>query len=280
VRLRGRVSNATNGRPGRGATVWLYAREPSARGPVFRKQIVVEDAQGIFELRGLTPGPYILWANWLEEGEVYRARQTLDVGDADVDGISLLLTPGMELKGRVRIEGNRRINFTDWRVVLEPRDDPEMGSASVSLKPDGAFVFKDLGSEVYEVKVAGAPEDFYLKTARLSDDSVLEAGLRLPRGRQPGSLELVLSSGAGRVDGTVLSEQQGFGGALVVLVPEPRHREQAPLYRTTTTDQYGHFSLRGIVPGDYKLLAWEDIEAGAYYDADFLRPYAEHAESL
>jgi hypothetical protein len=27
-----------------------------------------------------------------------------------------------------------------------------------------------------------------------------------------------------------------------------------------TTDKSGHFSIRGVVPGDYKLLAWEDPE--------------------
>jgi hypothetical protein len=91
---------------------------------------------------------------------------------------------------------------------------------------------------------------------------------------------LVLSSAGGQIDGVVVSDQQGFDGALVVLVPEPRHRGQARLYHTTTTDQYGHFTLRAIAPGDYRLFAWEDIEAGAYQDADFLRPYEERGETL
>ncbi len=200
VRLRGRVFNAISGHSGRGATLWLYTRESGSRGPVFRNQTVAEDAQGTFEFRGVTPGPYSLRANLLEEGEVY------------------------------------------------------------------------------EVSVAGAPEDFYLKAARLGNDNVLEAGLSLARGRQPGPLELVLSSAGGQIDGIVGSKEQGFDGAIVVLVPEPRHRGQARLYKTTTTDQYGHFTLRGIVPGEYKLFAWEDIEAGAYQDADFLRPYEERGE--
>src|SRR5258708_37660107 len=164
-------------------------------------------------------------------------------------------------------------------MVLESRDDREMTGASVSGKPDGTFTFKNLGIEVYEVSVAGAPEYFYVKAGRLGDDNVPEAGLSLARGRQPGPLELVLSSAGGQIDGIVGSKEQGFDGAIVVLVPEPRHRGQARLYKTTTTDQYGHFTLRGIVPGEYKLFAWEDIEAGAYQDADFLRPYEERGEN-
>jgi len=280
VRLRGRVFNATSGRAGRGATLWLYTRESGSRGPVLGKQTVAEDAQGTFEFRGVTPGPYSLLANWLEEGEVYQARQTLDIGDADVDGISLVLAPGIELKGRVHIEGNAQLNLADCRVLLQPRDDPETGATSVSVKPDGTFAVKNVGSEVYDVTLAGAPEDFYLKAARLGSDNVLEAGLNLAHGRQPGTLELALSSGGGQIDGIVTNEQQGLNSALLALVPEPRHRDQIRLYKSTTTDQYGHFTLRGIAPGDYKLFAWEDIEAGAYLDADFLQPYEERGENL
>ena len=155
-----------------------------------------------------------------------------------------------------------------------------MGSASVSVKPDGTFALKNVvASEVYDVTLAGAPEDFYLKAARLGSDNVLEEGLSVAPGRQSSALELVLSSAGGQIDGIVVSEQ-GFDGALVVLVPESPHRGQARLYKTTTPDQYGHFTLRGIAPGDYKLFAWEDIEAGAYQDADFLRPYEERGETL
>ncbi len=280
VRVRGRVFSATSGRPGRGATLWLYARESGAGGSVFPMQTVVEDSQGAFEFRGVTPGSYILGANWSEEGEVYHARQTLDAGDADVDGISLVLAGSIELKGRIRIEGNAQLHLADCRVVLQPRDEPETGSTSVSVKPDGIFVLKNVASDAYNLTLAGAPEDFYLKAARLGSDNVLEVGLNLARGRQPGTLELVLSSAGGQVDGIVRSEKQGFDSALVVLVPEPRQRGQTRLYKTSTIDQDGHFTLRGIAPGDYKLFAWEDIEADAYLDADFLQSYEERGVTI
>ena len=122
VRVRGRVFSAASGRPGRGASLWLYARESGARGSVFRMQTVVEDSQGAFEFRGVTPGSYVLGANGLEEGEIYAARQTLDISDADVvDGISLVLAAGIELKGRVRTEGNAQLNSTSIRSISSRR---------------------------------------------------------------------------------------------------------------------------------------------------------------
>jgi len=42
------------------------------------------------------------------------------------------------------------------------------------------------------------------------------------------------------------------------------------LYKTATTDQNGHFTVRGITPGGYRAYAWEVIEANAGHDRDVL----------
>jgi protocatechuate 3,4-dioxygenase beta subunit len=76
------------------------------------------------------------------------------------------------------------------------------------------------------------------------------------------------------VDGSVVDEQGNPApGARVALVPAPTLRSRTDLYRTTITDQYGNYTLGGIVPGEYKLFAWQDAPAGAYEDPDFLRPF-------
>ena len=33
------------------------------------------------------------------------------------------------------------------------------------------------------------------------------------------------------------------------------------------------FSLRGLLPGEYTVLAWEEVENGAYQDSEFLRDF-------
>jgi hypothetical protein len=43
---------------------------------------------------------------------------------------------------------------------------------------------------------------------------------------------------------------------LVALVPAPARRNNPALYRTATTDDKGHFTLRGVAPGDYTAFAW------------------------
>ncbi|HJZ96276.1 MAG TPA: hypothetical protein VKE70_07200, partial [Candidatus Solibacter sp.] len=47
-----------------------------------------------------------------------------------------------------------------------------------------------------------------------------------------------------------------------------------------TTDDNGILSAKGLKPGDYKLLAWEDVEQGAPYDPEFLRQYEKKMKSV
>ena len=66
----------------------------------------------------------------------------------------------------------------------------------------------------------------------------------------------------------------------MVLVPEPKLRDQQEAYKDTISDQNGRFSLKSIPPGDYMLFAWEDVEYGAYMDPDFLGPVENRGQSI
>jgi hypothetical protein len=148
------------------------------------------------------------------------------------------------------------------------------------VKADGSFLFPNVSDGEYRVDAWDLPEDCYLKSARLGGESVLETGLKVSSGQAAGSLEIVLSSPGGRVEGVVTKEGQPFGGGHVVLVPEASRRTQMRLFKLASTDQYGRFILRGIAPGEYKLFAWEELESGAYQDPDFLKRYEDQGETL
>jgi hypothetical protein len=52
------------------------------------------------------------------------------------------------------------------------------------------------------------------------------------------------------------------------------------LYRTATSDQQGRFTFSNVAPGDYKVLAWEDVPRGAYTDPAFLKNYEDRGRSI
>lgn len=67
---------------------------------------------------------------------------------------------------------------------------------------------------------------------------------------------------------------------MVTLIPDESHRSTLRLFKTANTDQNGHFTIRGVRPGEYKIFAWEMVESGAYQDPDFLKPYESAGETV
>jgi hypothetical protein len=149
------------------------------------------------------------------------------------------------------------------------------------VKSDGTFLLQNVADDTYRIFLWTLPPDYYLKAATLGPENVLEKGLSIRRGQDLSRLEVVVSSAGGRIEGQVLTEEElPSTGCIVVLIPEPRYRGQTALFKSSSTDQFGRFTLRGIPPGEYKLFAWDDIEPGSYQDPDFLRPYEEKGKSV
>lgn len=276
VRVRGRILNPATGKGEARAWIMLMQRDSKVRSFSASAQTSVNNPQGEFELRGVVPGSYTLMANSFTGEEVYHARIPVEVGPADVDGLIVPLGKGTEIPGRVRWEASDQSNSdSKVRVMLRSREELFMMLGSMrETKPDGSFLLKNIADGEYRVEVEGAPEDCYLRSALLGGEEVLSTGVSISAGRVPGPLEVTLNCAGGTLEGTVINEQQSPAtGANIVLVPDTERRGMPHLFKTTTSDQYGRFSIRGIAPGEYKAFAWEKIESGAYQDPDFLRRY-------
>ena len=112
-----------------------------------------------------------------------------------------------------------------------------------------------------------------MKAVRYGATEGLEDGFNVVRGANA-QLEVTINSKGAHVQGTVTDANDlPAVGMWVVIVPDEAHRGQSRFYKATTTDQNGHFDLRGIAPGDYKLFSWEEVETGAWEDPDFLKPF-------
>jgi uncharacterized surface anchored protein len=114
-----------------------------------------------------------------------------------------------------------------------------------------------------------SPEGYYFKEARFGGMDALNGSFHFT-GSETGPLDIVMSSNAASVEGRAANDKrEPIANATVVLVPD-RYRERADLFREVTTDANGHFSISSVVPGDYRLLAWETLESHEYFDPDLL----------
>jgi len=293
LRVRGQVINGQTGQPARNANITLVPRGRIGLGANllqnFRNRNVND--QGVFEIRGAVPGSYDLVGFINDRNSMLTGRVALDIGGADVQNVSLVVSPGYSLAGRLTIDGRTAAPGTNnpdtarIRVMLRPGTGGGFqqfrgGQNAAQVQADGTFTLPSLGQDNYRLNVAGLPRNAYVRTARLGSTDVLNEGLHIDR--QPnGLLDILIGTDAGTADGTVVNDKQEPSvNVPVVLVPDPARRNRSDLYRNVSTDAAGRFHIEDVPPGDYKLFAWEDVESGAWQDPDFIRQYEDRGKAV
>jgi hypothetical protein len=131
----------------------------------------------------------------------------------------------------------------------------------------------------YGLTLRRVPPRLYVKSLKLGPTEILNSRLQIDG--QTGPLEIVLSANGGKASGRVLdATSRPVVGSRVVLVPAPSPRTRLDLYKTAITDSSGRWEVEGIAPGEYRIFAWEEIEADAWQDAEVLRLYETQGRRL
>ena len=139
-RVSGNVYDAVNGRPGVHAIVWLMPRNRDVQSISPTSESSALDPHGAFDLHGVTPGTYYLYAASTEADKQYIARESITVADADLNNLRLLIGPGIDLRGHIRVEGSAALDMNTLNISLRARDGAiDMGEAASSIKPDASF---------------------------------------------------------------------------------------------------------------------------------------------
>lgn len=288
---------------------------------------------GQFEVRGVAPGSYVAVAYSGTEGRLLTARQDVSVVAADVEGVKLIPQPSFTISGHLRtdVEGGVPANLAQYAVNLRPAevpDDPalfmarDFFGANASVDRLGNFNWKDVNPGNYIVQLLGrdAQSGFYLKSVTLAGKDVTTGFTA----SGPATLEVVVGTKAGTIEGTV-AEKEGSSdsasidsvstdsasnaptnnasadntspspassntasssndhpaaNAIVVAVPEDKYRKLPYRFASGSTDQFGHFLLRGLAPGSYMLYAWRDVEDDVWRDPDFLKSQEANGTSM
>jgi protocatechuate 3,4-dioxygenase beta subunit len=248
---------------------------------------------GSFMIRDVSPGAYTISATVENSPVPMMARQALQVGSNSVEDLRLSPQPGGLIRGRLRVE-SKGDRFDGSQIFLQLRsadgDDEAMTAFSMGdgfshlahVGADGGFEWKNVPPGNYFVQLggdAGGNSDLFLKTTAAGNRDVGDAGISVNGGVVV--LDLVASANGGVVDGVAVDAKgDPVANALIVVVPEMRLRGRVERYRKTVSDQSGRFSLHGIQPGDYTVLAWESMDGEAYYNPEFLKDYEGQGSSL
>jgi protocatechuate 3,4-dioxygenase beta subunit len=273
--IRGRIIDRATGQPVAQTTVSVV---PRTNDPYVMIPTALSSALGIFDVAGVTAGSYQIFAR-THAGEGLRVMtgvSSAEMGDKDIENLSIVVTSDFKLSGRFFMEGGSR-SFP--RIASLTRDPEVIGvdSGGPSFNPpaaaDGSFTLEGLVPGDFRVSLQGVPPDGYIKSMRLGNVDVLNDGLHI-LGPPEALLEIVIGANAGKVEGSVVNaQQQPLSNRTVVLVPDFRLRQRMDLYKVVSTDNAGRFRMQGVTPGEYKLFAWDDVETGAWQDPAFISTY-------
>jgi hypothetical protein len=250
---------------------------------------VVDSKDGTFDFRAVQPGSYYLAAVTTEKSPALAGRMPVEIRNGETETFDLRVLPAAEIRGRITVAGTDAAgaNLSSLSVSLLPKplgpvdrivSHPNIPSPSVgaTVEADGALSFQGVVPWDYRVVVSPIPRT-YVKSARLDNEDVLDRGIRLLEAGQR-SLEIVLGTDTGRLDGRTLDDKaQNVSGARVVLVPQARHRRD--LYVAVSSSTTGRFQM-DVPPGRYKVFAWDGPPEGAWFDPDFLKQYETQGVSV
>jgi len=255
VSVHGRVVNGISGQPASKAVVTAtWTNIPAGVDPINAQ--AAED--GTFELWGLAPGSYTLRTSFQDQGENYTGLAQVEVGASGVSQTEIAGMPDFEMNGSVRIEGTqpppmRYVSVEFMTVGDSPFNIFRVGAGSPKFEIQGKLHLETH----YRVNAVNLPDDYYLK-------SVAVAGKEVPKNdvvvyARHSQLDLVISPDGGHVEGTVIDfKNQPVRNSNVMLAPDVAEIDPDQILQNRS-DTNGKFVLRGVPPGSYKLIAFEDV---------------------
>ena len=278
-RVRGKVANLVSSRGTQQIHVEVFRRNQRNDWISFSSQNMVKP-DGSFEVPEIAPGEYTIHAMLFEDGKIFTTQQNFDVTAADVDGMDLSIGPGVAIPGRITWDGKPSLSGDELNVFLSSEQARFEVSKSSSVDENNLFLLKEVPDGQFKVGIWGLSKDCYIKEVKYGEGVLPDVEFHVTKGAGS-ELEVTVSSRGARIEGTVLSEEAlPVAGVWAVAVPEENKRKILRLYEADRTDQYGHFVLRGLAPGKYKLFSWDGVEQGEWEDEDFLKEFEDKGVTM
>ena len=231
-----------------------------------------------FELRGVRPGNYALYAVLdPEDEEDIVGRTTVQVGTQDVENVSIILAAPSEVQGRIVPVENAVLPMEKLGVFfrLQAGVFPESQSLQSWKTPnaEGGFRFSGLPGVRYDLTVTRLPAGTAVVDVRQGETSVFDEGVQAHAGAAP--IEVLVSRALGTVEVSVTdAKRKLFPDAIVALVPNSGRARNPSLYQRAQFDvARSRYTFDAVVPGDYRLYAWDYIPNEAEMNANFLRKF-------
>jgi hypothetical protein len=195
----------------------------------------------------------------------YWSAQRMDL-TADPGDITIALAPAIDLKGQVRAEGFEKDEF---KVTLTSPDVPHQ-PITATTGPQGRFTLEQVPPGIWDINAQPIPPGGFIKSMRLGKQDVLTEEMEIGSGTDA-PLNIVISARGGKIDGEISDPSfAGKRALLVLLAPVGKSERVMSFFAFAQSDANGKFKMRGLTPGTYKLLAFEEAPPGDPRNPDLM----------
>jgi len=231
-------------------------------------------AEKTFEIDGLTSGLYCL-AVPRNGGVLTGVDAKVQVGDRDVDHLTVPIPAPADVRGSVRLNASQETKLPSLRASLNNPFMPGLLVGSAPVRADGSFLLETIpaGSYGFRLNPMGT---LYIESVK-SGDHELTNGL-LPVPTPGGDVSIVLGTDGGQVSGSVLDSEGKPGDHIVItLAPRGDRSGRPDLVRISSTGADATFQITNVAPGDYNVYAWEQDLGDALRSPIYLRTLQDRA---
>ena len=251
-------------------------REAAGPGPLQMAQV---EKDGSFTFSAVTPGSYQIVAQRMDRRPVMLARAPLLVGSGDIDNVTVRLQEPVTVTGALKFEtaNNAPMDIGSTRIFLQPAGGASNGFRDESIEgkiaENNAFTFTSVPPDKMIFYPYNLAAGVYLKSVRIGGQELIDTGIDLAVGGPQVQIEAVFATNGGSLSGRVMLDNKPASNYTVTAHPEPPRPFQPWLIKTATTDAAGNFTFRTLPPGDYRILAWEEIAKEFLSDTDFIKRF-------
>jgi hypothetical protein len=234
-----------------------------------------------FDFARIPPGSYTAYVGPIVNSASV-ATEIIQVSTHDVDNL-VLAAGASEIPGILKLKpGNREVDLRKISVLILPikldtSTSPFLDRNPLKIGDDLRFRFP-LPTQPnfvnFAVDVSELPVGCYVDSIQYGGQPVHASSVTYSNGA---ALEIIVGSDGGQIEGTAHGKDDALiESAVVALMPSGGTR--AP--RSLLSGTHGAFRFSGIPPGDYQLLAWDDITPDELADPGLLARFQGQASQV
>ena len=248
-------------------------------------------ADGKFRFDGLQPGFYRVTAQY-SDGKTHLVSRSMEwqLENSEIANVELLLSPGLELSGSLKMDGEAAGVAAPKRTV---RLVPAMsffpaGMATTGGEVDGSGAFRigNIAPGKYRVKVEPLAENAYLKALEIDGAAVARGLADLSNVVRGASAKVTLGSNGAQISGRVLDSNGELmqNSMLMIFLASDADDILLTGIAPEHAGEDGKFTIKGVAPGKYRLFAVDPFQingsAGADGVLDMFKKLFERCEEI